>query len=124
MEKRTSVVNTIYTTSIASSSIFNIGDSVTINQKSKAIALQKQSEYLSKSDNLYFKDYDIFKRKTVWPNIPTIINHYKVHHRTDAICVHQVNLTALSLSSVFQVGSAKDIAADSRVKHFRILQED
>lgn len=124
MEKRTAIINTIYTTSIVSSSIFSIGDTGTINQSSKAIALQKEGASFKKSDTLYFKDYDIFEKKTVWPNHPSSVNHYKVHQCTNTIHVHQVNVTAVSLSSVFQVGSAHGISADSRVKHFRILRGD
>jgi spore germination protein PE len=122
MNNRTAIVNTIYTTAIPNSSIFSIGDTNIINQKSKAIALQKEVANFKQSDNLYFKDYDIFKKKTVWLNKPPLVNHYKVCHGTDTIHVDQINLTALSLSSVFQVGSALNISADSRLKHFRILQ--
>ncbi|RDW18240.1 hypothetical protein CWR48_11690 [Oceanobacillus arenosus] len=124
MKKRTAIVNTIYTTSIANSSIFSIGDTHTINQKSKAIALQKEGEKFKQTDNLYFKDYDIFKQKAVWLNSPSVVNQYKVCNHANTIHVHQVNVTAVSLSSVFQVGNADEISADSRLKHFRILQED
>ena len=124
MEKRTAIINTIYTTSITIARFSALVILVQSIRGRKQLHYKKKAHLLKKVILFTSKIIDIFKQKTVWPNHPSSVNHYKVHQCTNTIHVHQVNVTAVSLSSVFQVGSAHGISADSRVKHFRILRGD
>lgn len=121
MQKRTAEVINIRVNSVTFSSIFGIGDTVSTNQKSKGIAVQKEGAIFTKEESLRFHDYPIFKREANWlkqkRNAAIEISKHK-----DAIHVQNSQVIGVSSSSVFQVGSIDKITADSRIKHFRKLR--
>lgn len=121
MQKRIATVNSILTTSIAFSSIFNIGDTTSLEQHSRAIAVQKEGATFKKSDNLSFQDYSLFKQKANVPQKKPVV-HLNTKHHSNTINVQHVNTIGVSQSSVFQIGSINNIAADARIKHFRKLK--
>lgn len=121
MQKRTAEVMNIHVNSVTFSSIFGIGDTVSTNQKSNGIAVQKEGAIFTKEENLHFQDYPIFKREANWlkqkSNTAIEITKHK-----DAIYVQNSQVIGVSSSSVFQVGCIDKITADSRIKHFRKLR--
>ncbi|RLL45038.1 spore germination protein GerPE [Oceanobacillus piezotolerans] len=119
MNKRTSEVDTVQVTSFSTSAIFNIGDTNQSNQKSRGIAVQKEGS-LADFD-LQFEDYPIFKRDAVWPKQRTTVRKHTYHH-SPVIQVQNVNIIGVSTSSVLQIGSLEHIRAESRIKHFRMLE--
>lgn len=121
MQKRTANVNSIYTTSIAFSSIFNIGDTSSLDQHSRAIAVQKEGAIFTKEDKLSFQDYSLFKQEANIPQRKQAVHLSTFHHSKD-INVQNVNIIGVSQSSVFQVGSINNIASEARIKHFRKLK--
>lgn len=122
MHKRTAAVENIDAISIEFSSIFNIGDTVSTDQHSRGIALQKEGAVFTKQDNLNFADYPIFKRKANLPEKNYPVTTFTTTHHGNTINVQQVSLIGLSQSAVFQVGSINKISAEARVKHFRKLK--
>ncbi|MFD1850035.1 spore germination protein GerPE [Oceanobacillus bengalensis] len=121
MNKRTSIVNNIRVTAISNSAIFNIGDSNQSNIKTKAIAVQKEGT-LANLD-LDFDDYLLFNRRAKWPNLKSTVIKKTYNHNED-IYVQQIAAIGVSSSSVLQIGNMNHIRADSRIKHFRMLEED
>lgn len=112
-----SAVNTI-----AFSSIFNIGDTNHFSPKFKAIAVQREGDAWNSNYDWKFSDYPIFHRKANWldSELPIQIKHY---HHNNQICVKNVSLTGVSQSSTLQFGGLRNIEADARIKHFRLLKE-
>lgn len=121
MQKRTANVNSIYTTSIVFSSIFNIGDTTLLDQHSKAIAVQKEAAVFTEADKLSFQDYSLFKQKANVPPRKHAV-HLNAFHHSKTINVQNVSIIGVSQSSVFQVGSINNISSEARIKHFRKLK--
>lgn len=120
MISRFSKVNTVYTNSIGLSSIFTIGDSNQITPSVKVLAVQREHEvYYGKEGNL--SQYPIFEE-----DIPQPILYEQLttnfFHENPSINVQTINITALSSSAVFHIGSTKDIICESRMKHIRQLK--
>ncbi|WP_052345881.1 spore germination protein GerPE [Paucisalibacillus sp. EB02] len=111
------------TNSIASSSIFNIGDTVHFNPRFKAIAVQRESNVWNETYSHDFEDYSIFKRDANWIEISIPVETYYKHHDGD-IKVKNVSITGVSQASTVQFGGIKKINAESRIKHIRILQDE
>lgn len=122
MHKRMAGVNHIRVNSVSFSSIFSIGDTINTNQKSKGIAVQKEGAVFTKENDLNFCDYPIFKREANWPKQKNQTISKTTKHNEE-IHVKNTAVTGISTSSIFQVGSIDKIAAESRIKHFRKLQE-
>jgi spore germination protein PE len=121
MVKRTSIVNSTRVNSISLSSVFQIGDSVQITPRSWALAVQRQLQ-LFYGDEGDFAAYPIFTREIQQPEVtrtPTVIRY----NASSIIKVSQINLTALSASSVYHIGSTSHIHSESRIKHIRQIEK-
>lgn len=119
MFRRTSIVPNIYVNSLAFSSVFEIGDAHAIHLDSKAIAVQRQYP-LFVEDEADFTNFSIFSEP-----IPASVLDEPVQstfiHENPVIKVQSIYLIGASNSSVLQIGSAKQISAEARVKHIRQL---
>ncbi|GAA0448181.1 MAG: spore germination protein GerPE [Bacillota bacterium] len=122
MQKRIAHVSDMFTNSVSFSGVVSIGDTFNANLNSKGIAVQKEGDYFTKADEEYFEDYPIFTRKANWLKDGKTVNKSTFHHDC-SINVHHVSLIGVSSSSLMQIGSVENIAADARLKHFRKLQD-
>jgi len=120
--KRTSNVQLINTVSAINASFINIGDTHEACPETRAIALQKEGETFQ--GELEFEDYSIFSQKKNLPKTkPKVIKH-TINHQPN-IYVQNVNVIALSSSSIMQVGNLNHISAESRILHIRyVIAED
>ncbi|MEN2767682.1 spore germination protein GerPE [Ornithinibacillus xuwenensis] len=123
MQKRLVNVSRIGITSIAFSSMINIGDAVYYTPRSRAIAVQKEGSIFTSDDEKEFQDFPIFRMKPKWleSNIPV---HERSFHHNDHIHVGHVSITGVSQSSIAQVGGIQHIDAEARIKHIRILRNE
>ncbi|WP_175638275.1 spore germination protein GerPE [Metabacillus schmidteae] len=122
MINRQSNVTSAYVNSVGLSSVFQIGDSLQITPTTNVLAVQREEEkfFGYEGDTSMFQ---AFQEEIPQPIIyePVITNFF---HEIPRINVHSVNVTALSSSSVFHIGSTKDIIAEARVKHIRQLKNN
>ncbi|MEF2293052.1 spore germination protein GerPE [Virgibacillus dokdonensis] len=121
MKKRTSIVDNLFTNSVSTSSILSIGDTENAALKFKGLAIQKQNPVFSKRDEETF-NYPLFKRDTNWPEPKMLVNKLTTHHK-GSIHVANVASIGVSSSSLLQIGNLTRVYAESRVKHFRKLQD-
>jgi spore germination protein PE len=108
--------------SIAYSSIFNIGDTVNFNPKFRAIAMQREGNVWNDNYDLQFNYYSIFEREAKWleSSLPIETNY---HHHDNNIIIGNISITGVSQSSSVQFGGLKNINAETRLKHIRLIQE-
>jgi len=120
MINRQSNVESAYVNSVGISSVVQVGDSLLIKPKVNALAVQREEE------RFYGFEGDLSMYQAFQEEIPSPIIYETVttnfFHENPRINVHSVNITALSSSAVFHIGSTKDIIAEARVKHIRQLQ--
>ncbi|WP_026905696.1 spore germination protein GerPE [Paucisalibacillus globulus] len=109
--------------SIVDSSIFNIGDTVHFNPIFKGIAVQRETNVWNDAYDTDFEDYSIFTRQANWIDTEIPVHMYNFHHN-GTIQVGTVSITGVSQSSTVQFGGLKNINAESRLKHIRILQDN
>ncbi|WP_158589603.1 MULTISPECIES: spore germination protein GerPE [Clostridia] len=120
MDKRTAVVDNLFTNSVSNSSVLSIGDTNYATLKFKGIAVQKQVPTFSQEDEETF-DYPLFKRDTNWPAPTMGVRKITTYHNRN-ICVANVATIGVSASSLLQIGSLTKGYAEARVKHFRKLK--
>lgn len=121
MISRYSQVTSVYLNSVAISSVFNIGDSQQITPASKILAIQREEErYLGDEGDL--SDYPIFEEEIPYPQLYEEVTT-NFFHENPKINVSNVKVIAISSSSVFQIGSTKDIISSTRVKNIRQLKK-
>jgi spore germination protein PE len=119
--KRNSYVNKVAVNDITISSSFVIGDSVQILARAFVFAVQRQEEiYYGFEGSL--DPYPIYSEVIPLPPItePAII---KRDNSRSSIHVSKVDIKGLSTSSVFQIGNTGDAYLESRVHHFRQLED-
>lgn len=121
MISRYSNVNTAYVNSVGISSVFNIGDSTEITPSVKVLAVQREEERYDGTEG-DLSQYEIFEEE-----IPQPIFYEQIttnfFHKNPKITVHTINITAISSSAVFQIGSTKDIVCETRTKHIRHFKD-
>jgi spore germination protein PE len=121
MISRYSNVNTAYVNSVGISSVFNIGDSMEITPSIKVLAVQREEErYHGTEGDL--SQYEIFEEEFPQPILYEQITT-NFFHENPKITVHTINITAISSSAVFQIGSTKDIVCETRTKHIRHFKD-
>lgn len=124
MEKRTACVNQIKGSSISYSSVMAIGDTEIAQPKSSTIAVQKETPVFTRRDDVPFNNYSVFTMPApAWP-LKTVSIHQQVHHHQSTIQVGNTRFTGADTSSILQVGSISKLSAESRIKHFRILESE
>jgi len=118
--KRTSIVKNINVKNVANNSVFEIGDSWNIQPRTKVLAVQREYE-LFFGDEGNFSAYPIYTMPLPKPMIDESIYFHK-YNESFTINVNNIDVTSLSGSGVLQIGSTKNIDAESRIKHIRQLQ--
>ncbi|RXI98208.1 spore germination protein GerPE [Anaerobacillus alkaliphilus] len=117
---RTSVVSSTLLRNLGLSSVFQIGDSVQITPQNWALAVQRQVEFFyGKEGN--FEAYRIFT--ITLPHLPVteqvLINRF---NQSSFIKAKHIQITSVSGSSVYHIGSTQNIQAESRIKHIRQIE--
>ncbi|MGF7031872.1 spore germination protein PE [Paenibacillus mucilaginosus] len=116
---RTSVVGSIRVIDIGYASTLLIGDLVDFAPVSLALAVQREIPRYYGNEGK-FEDFPLF----VMP-IPLTSEEQPVNLTARQTCarieVDRVRITAVSSSSMVQVGSNRSVRAESRVKHIRQL---
>lgn len=118
--KRSSIVNEMTINSLSLASTLEIGDAGTIHGISNAIAVQREKEiFLGNEGN--FSNYDTFSKPIP---IEPITEPLQLERNvlTPHIKVNKIKITALSTSSIAQIGNNKNVYLESRVRHIRHLQ--
>lgn len=119
MLTRTSSVDRLKIKQVAYGSTVQLGDSSIIHAFSRALAVQRESEiFLGDEGN--FPSYPVFRRPLPLPPIYEPLSILR-HNLTPIIKVTNINVTAVSSSSVLHVGNSKNISMEVRVKHIRQL---
>ncbi|WLR42906.1 spore germination protein GerPE [Bacillus carboniphilus] len=116
---RLSKVNVAYINSIGISSIFHVGDTNQMDLKVNVFAIQREAEiFFSKEADL--NKFPIYRE---FIPLPSFDEDFAGAYYNSALVikVDGVKVTAISSSSVVQVGSANSIKAESRVKNIRQL---
>lgn len=118
--KRSSIVNEMTINSLSLASTLELGDSGTIQGMSNALALQREKElFLGNEGN--FANYDTFSKPIP---IEQIVEPIQLDRTSLSpfIKVNRIKITAISTSSIAQIGNNKNIYLESRVRHIRHLQ--
>lgn len=116
---RISKVDDINIHALSFSSHITIGDSAYINAKSRALAVKREYPLFYGNEG-NFLAFNIFTRPIPLPVITENVRMTSENPNND-IVVNCVKINGISSSSVFQVGSNKQIQAVSRIKHIRQL---
>lgn len=116
---RTSIVNHIMIYNIGYASALNVGDLGDFSPVTLALAVQREIPvYYGKEGNL--EAYPLFSIP-----IPVLKQEREVrmntYHASPVIRVNDVEVLAVSTSSLVQIGSITSIRAESRIKHIRQL---
>ncbi|MBX9971914.1 spore germination protein GerPE [Cytobacillus firmus] len=117
MLQRTSSVDKINIDTISFSSVFEIGDSCSIQGFSRALAVQREAEFFDAREG-NFSAYPIFSEP-----IPLMPINKEIVIQTaqlnPIIKVQNIDIIGVSSSSVIHIGNSRDISMESRVKHIR-----
>jgi len=119
MFQRTSVVNNINVKTGIFSSILEIGDSHLIQGFSRALAVQREAE-------IYFGDEGKFEQySTFLEPIPQLsINENIIMNKQNLnpfIKIINMDILAISTSSIVHIGNTCHVSLENRTKHFRQL---
>lgn len=119
MLARTSCVDAINIDIVSFSSILQLGDSCIVNGLSRALAVQREAEqfYGNEGNNSAYRVY--------YEPIPLVpitedITFIK-HNLNPLIKVHNIDLIAISSSSLLHVGNTQHVSMEVRIKHIRQL---
>ncbi|KIQ95712.1 putative spore germination protein gerPE [Anoxybacillus thermarum] len=118
---RLSVVHLLRANAVVFSSVVQVGDSQHIRLSGRAVAVQRQFEYVD--SNEFPLVFPIFTKPIPLP--PVDHEHVCRHtlHDCPLIAVHSIRIIGVSSTSVVHIGSTKNVGAESRVKHIRQLTE-
>ncbi len=120
MDTRTSIVGSTVVRNVSLSSVFQIGDSVQITPRNWALAVQRQRQFFYGREGS-FEAYRLFN--VVIPHLPpSDFISVQTFHPTSFIKVNHVDITSVSASSVYHIGSTHNIVSESRIKHIRQLE--
>ncbi|MGF9715024.1 spore germination protein GerPE [Paenibacillus naphthalenovorans] len=116
---RTSVVNRVMIYNIGYASALNAGDLGDFSPVTLALAVHREiPAYHGKEGNL--KAYPIFSAPLPVPRQAREVR-MSTHQVSGAIHVNNVEVLAISTSSLVQIGSIISIRSESRIKHIRQL---
>lgn len=119
MLSRTSHVETVSLKSVLFSSVFQIGDTSFIDGSTKALAVQREKDIFFGTEG-NFNDYPVFSYPTVF--IPINENMILMkNNRNPLIKVRNIDVLAVSFSSILGIGNTNSVRMQSRIKHIRQL---
>ena len=119
MLARTSCVDAINIDIVSFASILQLGDSCIINGFSKALAVQRETEQFYGNEGDLFS-YPVYSEPIPFEPINEDLS-FSQHHLNPVIKVHNIDIIAISSSSLLHVGNSKDVSMEVRVKHIRQL---
>ncbi|KAB8139191.1 spore germination protein GerPE [Gracilibacillus oryzae] len=122
MNIRTTRVKGIKVIGLSDSSIINIGDSKYIEPTLEALAVQKEGSS-PPDDEFPFEQYRIFQSDNYFHPYPFQIIQEHIHH-DDTIDVPAIEITAISSSSIVQLGNTDTVHAISKAKDIRIVNAE
>ncbi|AST08009.1 spore gernimation protein PE [Anoxybacillus flavithermus] len=117
---RLSVVHLLHANAVSFSSVLQIGDSQHIRLSGRALAVQRQLEYVDSRE--FPLAFPIFTKPIPTPPIDTEPLCHHTLHDCPLIAVHSMRIIGVSSTSVVHIGSTKTVEANSRVKHIRQLE--
>ncbi|WP_035019731.1 spore germination protein GerPE [Anoxybacillus flavithermus] len=117
---RLSVVHFLRANAVVFSSVVQIGDSQEIRLSGRALAVQRQLEYVDSRE--FPLAFPIFTKPIPLPPVDAEpVCRYTLHD-CPLIAVHSMRIIGVSSTSVVHIGSTKTVEANSRVKHIRQLE--
>ena len=119
MPNRTSCVDHIDVNSVAFSSIIQIGDSTIVNGFSRALAVHRETEVFYTNEG-NFQAYRVFTQPLPFIPVNEAVT-MEFYHHIPIIKVGKIDIIGISSSSLFQVGSSRNVSMETRVKHIRQL---
>jgi len=119
MLTRISSVDNLKVKQVAFDSIIQLGDSCILNGFSRAIAVQREAEIFF-GDEGNFPSYRIFKKPLPLPPITESITFLR-RNINPIIKVNNIDVTAVSSSSILHVGNSRNVSMEARIKHIRQL---
>ncbi|WP_047982476.1 spore germination protein GerPE [Ornithinibacillus contaminans] len=123
MPKRYVHVTESEITSIAFSSIFQIGDASICRPRSNGIAIQREGNVWNTAHDLQFSDFSLFQLPAHWLEHELPVTTNTIHHNPH-IVVGNVSIIGVGESSIVQFGGIESIDSESRLKHIRMLQDE
>jgi len=122
---RTSIVGHVRLNSVQFSSHVQVGDNKAVCPQSDVLAVQREIPVF-RADEGDFADFSIFSATPPWTPAREPVRVF-VCHADPAIRVRSLDVKAVSVSSVLQIGANRCVRAVNRTKHIRMLlprQED
>ncbi|MGQ5394094.1 spore germination protein GerPE [Paenibacillus sp. M.A.Huq-84] len=103
---------------VSLASILQVGDNKLIKPVSKALAVQRNIS-MFKGDEGNFDDFGIFSRDLPLPLTENESVKVSFNNNCSRIQVGGIFVDGIAAASVLQIGSNKNIQAESRIKHIR-----
>lgn len=120
MIRRTSIVGSTKVRNVSLSSVFQVGDSVQLTPRNWALAVQRQRQFFYGREGS-FEAYRIFHVDI--PHLPTAEQvSTQIFSPTTFIKVNHVDITSISASSIYHIGSTGNGVLESRIKHIRQIE--
>lgn len=119
---RISCVANINVGIVSEASTFIGGDAIAIRAQTNALAIQREVSIFFEDEGS-FADWPAFTRPIPQPGVEEDLN-LAIWNESPVIRVGAVKLTAVTFSSVFQVGSNARMDLESRRKHIRHFVTD
>ena len=116
MLSRTSHVNKLLVKNVVFSSILQIGDSTYVDSTSHALAVLQEDSDFSAEDEDDFSLHPIFNYRSP---IPVISEKFTMitTHLSPKICVNNIEILAVSTSSLVQIGNAQHVRKSNRLNN-------
>lgn len=118
MAGRSSFVSNVNIKSMIFDSVFEIGDSQSIQAYSNVFAVQREKQLFFGNEGNP-EQYPVFSWHIPMP--PPIQITSSVYNGDSSIRVNQIHILALSASPVFQIGNTGNARLESRILHIRQL---
>jgi len=113
-----SLINNLSITTVSSTSVIQVGDSVTAHSSANVLAVQRQEEQFYQNE-APFTMYPIFSR----PLAPPLNCDSHSLFCSSKNTVQFFDLKALASSSIIHVGDSSSIRMVTRVKHIRQIDD-
>jgi spore germination protein PE len=117
VQKRLSVVGTLYVTRQAEAAIVQIGDNVISDLFNRTIALQRAIPDFQ-GDETRFAAYSIFSRPILELQAGPSVDFHSRSPVAD-IRVRYIHPLVVTASALLRIGVTKTLVAESRIKHIR-----
>jgi spore germination protein PE len=121
MEKRCSYVDSIHIDSCIFSSIIQLGDSSFVQSMTRALAVQREAEIFWGNEG-DFRKYRVFSEPIHHLPITEQLEVHTFKSPSAILKVKNIDIIAISSSSVVHVGNSNMVQMETRVKHIRHLE--